>query len=118
MSVSNFPTNVESDGDSLAGDLRPVPDSHDLHNGAESPSDVVADHSASNRSSHKPVAMVGAGRLAASVWATHEAGGRCLRTFNGFRIDPQTGLVTQSCSASDIPDLVRLAEVLTLTFVE
>lgn len=67
---------------------------------------------------NKPIAMVGAGQLAAAVWATTDARGARRHSFNVFRIDASTGCVTQRFTDADVADLAKLAEVLTVAMTE
>lgn len=61
---------------------------------------------------NKPYLMFGAGKLTASVWKSEAAHAGCLYRFNIYRLCADSGCVTQRLSASDVPDLVKLARVL------
>ena len=60
----------------------------------------------------KPYAMVGAGRLTASIWKEPGLNARWKYGFNIFRLDSRNRRVTQRLLPRDIADLIKLARVL------
>lgn len=72
-------------------------------------SDIGTEH---QDSSPKPYAMVGAGKLAASIWKSGDRRAGWHYRFTLFRMNSKTGAVQQRFAPRDIADLVKLARVL------
>lgn len=66
----------------------------------------------------KPYAMVGAGRLAASIWKTGDERSGWNYRFNVFRMSGTNGRVTQRFSPNDVADLAKLVRVLAFTLAD
>ena len=62
--------------------------------------------------SRKPYATMGAGRLASTLWKEGDARSGWRYRFNLFRMSPTSGHVGQRFRPEDVPDLVRLVQVL------
>ena len=60
----------------------------------------------------KPYFMVGAGRLASTVWKTGEEAQGWAYHFNLVVLDAEDGSVTRRFEPDDLPDLVTLVRVL------
>lgn len=65
-----------------------------------------------NSLANKPYAIVGAGRLAASIWKSGNEADGWLYGFNVFRCEASTGEVSQRLEPDDIRHLAKLARVL------
>jgi hypothetical protein len=72
----------------------------------------------SKHTEQKPYAMVGAGRLAASIWKTGDERRGWTYQFNVFRMYRVTGRVTQRFSPKDVADLAKLTQVLAFTLAD
>jgi len=61
-------------------------------------------------SEKKPIAVLGAGRLAAMLWRSYV--GRCewLYRFNVFRVNRRSGRATQYFTSRDIADFAKLRQ--------
>src|SRR5262245_3057947 len=68
------------------------------------------------RQTAKPYAMLGAGKLASSLWKRGSAASGWQYRFNIFRLSP-TGRVQQQFRSSDVSSLVKLAKVLATELV-
>ena len=66
----------------------------------------------------KPCAMLGAGSLAASLNKYGDEQGGWRYRFNIFRMSKASGRVSHKLSPRDMPDLVRLAQLLAFTLSE
>jgi hypothetical protein len=71
-----------------------------------------------NASNGKPHAMLGAGGLAAALWKTGDPRSGWRYRFNIFRMRHTSGRVSQQLAPGDVPDLVKLAQLLAFTFSE
>lgn len=71
-----------------------------------------------SRRSRKPYALVGAGRLTATVWKADELTAESIYQFNVFRCEQSTGEVSQQLHPEDVVDLVKLARVLSQVLVD
>jgi hypothetical protein len=106
------------------GEPRAIPNSvtaRDLSNASEGNTAMKDRNDASSnvkRSRIKPHAVLGAGNLTSAIWKAAELGNDELFYFNVFRMDAQTGDVTQRFAMSDILDLIRLAQVLAIALSE
>jgi len=69
----------------------------------------------SEASDNKPHAMLGAGRLTASIWKSPDQHGGWQCRFNIFRMTRRNGRVTQQFAPRDLPDLARLVQLLAFT---
>lgn len=65
-----------------------------------------------NATVNKPYAMVGAGRLAASIWKSGNEADGWSYGFNVFRCEASTGEVSQRLEPDDIRSMAKLARVL------
>jgi hypothetical protein len=70
------------------------------------------------RKKRKPYAMVGAGKLTASIWKTENPRSGCNYRFNVFRLNSTNGRVSQQFTPSDVADLVKFARVLASTLAD
>ena len=66
----------------------------------------------------KPVAIVGAGKLVASVWKSGDERSGWRYRFNIFRLSHGSGRVSQRLAPCDVADLVKLARVLASTLAD
>jgi hypothetical protein len=71
-----------------------------------------------NASDSKPHAMLGAGNLTAALWKTGDPRSGWRYRFNVFRMHHASGRVSQRLGPGDVPDLVKLAQLLALTLSE
>jgi hypothetical protein len=62
--------------------------------------------------------MLGAGKLASTVWKTGDEAAGWRYRFSIFRMPSTTGRVSQLLRASDLPSLVKLCQVLAATLAE
>ena len=70
------------------------------------------------RNREKPYAMVGAGKLTASIWKMENTRNGWNYCFNVFRLNSINGRASQQFTPSDVTDLVKLARVLASTLVD
>ena len=71
-----------------------------------------------HRKMPKPYAMLGAGPLVSAVWKDgHPRSGWSYR-FNIYRLGPHNGHVSQLLQPADLPDLVKLCQVLAATLAD
>ena len=66
----------------------------------------------------KPYAMLGAGQLVSAIWTIDLRRSRGTHRFNIYRISARTGRVSQLLRPADVPDLVKLCQVLATTLAE
>lgn len=66
----------------------------------------------------RPSAVLGAGKLVSAVWNTAHpiSAGSC--HFNVYRMSPSNGRVSRLLRSTDIPDLVKLCQVLSLALAD
>lgn len=62
--------------------------------------------------SRKPYATMGAGRLASTLWKEADRRGGWRYRFNLFRMSAPNGHVSQRFRPEDLPDLVKLVQIL------
>lgn len=65
-----------------------------------------------SRSAKKPYTMLGAGQLVSSVWKTGDERRGWRYRFNVYRMNADSGLVSQRLRPTDVRDLVKLSQVL------
>ncbi len=70
------------------------------------------------RDRSRPNAIVGAGQLVSAVWNTAHSIGSGSSHFNVYRMSPGNGRVSRLLCPSDLPDLVKLCQVLALTLAD
>ena len=68
--------------------------------------------------SRKPIAIVGAGKLIASIWKSGDEQAGWRYRFNLFRLSHGSGRVSQLLAPCDVADLVKLARVLASTLAD
>ena len=68
--------------------------------------------------SRKPIAVVGAGKLVASIWKSGDERAGWRYRFNIFRLSHGSGRVSQRLTPCDVTDLVKLARVLASTLAD
>ena len=68
--------------------------------------------------SEKPYAMLGAGKLAASLWKLGDEAAGWRYRFNIFQLNSKSGRVSQRLAPSDVGDLVKLAQILAATLAD
>lgn len=68
--------------------------------------------------SRKPVAIVGAGKLVASIWKSGDERAGWRYRFNIYRLSHGSGRVSQRLAPCDVADLVKLARVLASTLAD
>lgn len=66
----------------------------------------------------KPYAMLGAGQLVSAIWKLDRRRSRATHRFNIYRSSARTGRVSQLLRPADVPDLVKLCQVLATTLAE
>lgn len=64
---------------------------------------------------HKPYALVGSGRLTATIWKTEEDVSGWTYAFNIVRTNRRTGQTLQRFGPKDLTPLVKLVQVLAFT---
>ena len=70
------------------------------------------------RNRSKPNAILGAGQLVSALWNTADQIGAGSCRFNVYRMSPSDGCVSQLLRPADVPDLVKLCQVLAVAFAE
>ena len=70
------------------------------------------------RTTLKPCAMLGAGKLVSAVWKTADQRGGLSCRFNVYRMDPHNGSVSRLLRPNDVHDLVKLCHVLAMTLAD
>lgn len=68
--------------------------------------------------STRPYAALGAGQLTSNLWKTGDERSGWSYRFNIYRISSQNGHVTQIFRPSDVPNLVKLCQVLAVTLAD
>jgi hypothetical protein len=76
----------------------------------ESDANVIPD-----ASDKKPYAMLGAGKLTATLWKSGDERSGWHYRFNIFRMSKTSGRVSQNFKPHDLPDLAKLARLLAFT---
>jgi hypothetical protein len=66
----------------------------------------------------KPYAMLGAGQLVSGIWKSGDEQSGWAYRFNVYRTNPRTGHVSQLLRPADVPDLVKLCQVLAATLAD
>jgi len=66
----------------------------------------------------KPYAMLGAGQLVSGIWKTGDERSGWTSRFNVYRSNQRTGHVSQLLRPDDVPDLVKLCQVLAATLAD
>ena len=66
----------------------------------------------------KPYAMLGAGQLVSGIWKTGDERSGWAYRFNLYRTNHHTGHVSQLLRPADVPDLVKLCQVLAATLAD
>lgn len=66
----------------------------------------------------KPYAMLGAGPLVSGIWKSGDEQSGWAYRFNVYRTNPRTGHVSQLLRPADVPDLVKLCQVLAATLAD
>ena len=70
------------------------------------------------RDQSRPNAIVGAVQLVSAVWNTAPSIGAGSSHFNVYRMSPGNGRVSRLLRPSDLPDLVKLCQVLALALAD
>jgi hypothetical protein len=62
----------------------------------------------------RPYELIGAGKLVSAVWKRVDDEQGCFYRFNVFRMNDHSGMVTRMFRPSDLPDILKLCQVLAM----